>query len=69
MHIGFAPAAYHEPNQLDPENPIDPNQSNSNYSCERFMPLMTVSIAIMIVYTLQRLHNFTHMLVISSLAK
>jgi hypothetical protein len=30
---------------------------------------MTVSTAIMIVYTLQRLHNFTHRLVISSLAK
>jgi hypothetical protein len=33
------------------------------------MSLMTVSMAIMIVYTLQRLHIFTHMLVISSLAK
>jgi hypothetical protein len=33
------------------------------------MPLMTVSMAIMIVYTLQRLHNFTHRLVISLLAK
>jgi hypothetical protein len=33
------------------------------------MLLMTVSTTIMIVYTLQRLHNFTHMLVISSLAK
>jgi hypothetical protein len=33
------------------------------------MSLMTVSTAIMTVYTLQRLHNFTHMLVISSLAK
>jgi hypothetical protein len=33
------------------------------------MLLMTVSTAIMIVYTLQRLHNFTHRLVISSLAK
>jgi hypothetical protein len=33
------------------------------------MPLMIVSMAIMIVYTLQRLHNFTHRLVISSLAK
>jgi hypothetical protein len=30
---------------------------------------MTVSTAIMTVYTLQRLHNFTHRLVISSLAK
>jgi hypothetical protein len=30
---------------------------------------MTMSIAIMIVYTLQRLHNITHRLVISSLAK
>jgi hypothetical protein len=30
---------------------------------------MTVSIAIMTVYTLQWLHNFTHRLVISSLAK
>jgi hypothetical protein len=29
---------------------------------------MTVSTAIMTVYTLQRLHNFTHRLVISSLA-
>jgi hypothetical protein len=33
------------------------------------MPLMTVSTAIMTIYTLQRLHNFTHRLVISSLAK
>jgi cell division protein ZapA (FtsZ GTPase activity inhibitor) len=33
------------------------------------MSLMTVITAIMIVYTLQRLHNFTHRLVISSLAK
>ncbi len=33
------------------------------------MPLMTVSTAIMTVYTLQMLHNFTHTLVISSLAK
>jgi hypothetical protein len=33
------------------------------------MSLMTVSMAIMIDYTLQRLHNFTHTLVISSLAK
>jgi hypothetical protein len=33
------------------------------------MPLMTVSMAIMTVYTLQRLHNFTHRLVILSLAK
>jgi hypothetical protein len=32
------------------------------------MPLMTVSTT-MIVYTLQRLQNFTHRLVISSLAK
>jgi hypothetical protein len=32
------------------------------------MLLMTVSMAIMTVYTLQRLHNFTHRLVISSLA-
>jgi hypothetical protein len=31
--------------------------------------LMTVSIAMMTVYTLQRLHNFMHRLVISSLAK
>jgi hypothetical protein len=30
---------------------------------------MTLSTTIMIVYTLQRLHNFTHRLVISSLAK
>jgi hypothetical protein len=30
---------------------------------------MTMSMAIMTVYTLQRLHNFTHRLVISSLAK
>jgi hypothetical protein len=30
---------------------------------------MTVSTAIIIVYTLQRLHNFTHRLVISSLTK
>jgi hypothetical protein len=33
------------------------------------MLLMTVSTAIMTVYTLQRLHNFTHRLVISLLAK
>jgi hypothetical protein len=33
------------------------------------MSLMTVSTTIMIVYTLQRLHNFTHRLEISSLAK
>jgi hypothetical protein len=33
------------------------------------MSLMTVSTTIMIVYTLQRLHNLTHRLVISSLAK
>jgi hypothetical protein len=33
------------------------------------MSHITVSTAIMIVYTLQRLHNFTHRLVISSLAK
>jgi hypothetical protein len=33
------------------------------------MSLMTVSTAIMTIYTLQRLHNFTHRLVISSLAK
>jgi hypothetical protein len=33
------------------------------------MSLMTVSTAIMIIYTLQRLHNFTHRLVILSLAK
>jgi hypothetical protein len=30
---------------------------------------MTMSTTIMIVYTLQRMHNFTHRLVISSLAK
>jgi hypothetical protein len=30
------------------------------------MSLMTVSTAIMTVYTLQRLHNFTHRLVIPS---
>jgi hypothetical protein len=33
------------------------------------MSLMTVSTGIMTVYTLQRLHKFTHKLVISSLAK
>jgi hypothetical protein len=33
------------------------------------MSLMTMSMAVMTVYTLQRLHNFTHSLVISSLAK
>jgi hypothetical protein len=33
------------------------------------MSLMTVSTAIMIVYTLQTLHNFIHRLVISLLAK
>jgi hypothetical protein len=33
------------------------------------MLLMTVSTAIMTIYTLQRLHNFTQRLVISSLAK
>jgi hypothetical protein len=33
------------------------------------MSLMTVSTAIMTVYTLQRMHDFTHRLVISSLAK
>jgi hypothetical protein len=33
------------------------------------MLLMTVSTAIMIVYPLQMLHNFTHRLVISSLTK
>jgi hypothetical protein len=33
------------------------------------MSLMIVSTTIMTVYTLQRLHNFTHRLVISSLAK
>jgi hypothetical protein len=33
------------------------------------MSLMTVSTVIMIVYTLQRLHNFIHRLVISLLAK
>jgi hypothetical protein len=33
------------------------------------MSLMTVSMAIIIVYTLQRFHNFTHRWVISSLAK
>jgi hypothetical protein len=33
------------------------------------MSLMIMSTTIMIVYTLQRLHNFTHKLVISSLAK
>jgi hypothetical protein len=33
------------------------------------MPLMTMSMAVMTVYTLQTLHNFTHRLVISSLPK
>jgi hypothetical protein len=33
------------------------------------MSLMTMSTAIMIVYTLQMLHNFTHRLVILSLTK
>jgi hypothetical protein len=33
------------------------------------MSLMTMSTAIMTVYTLQRLHNFTHRSMISSLAK
>jgi hypothetical protein len=33
------------------------------------MSLISVSMAIMLVYTLQRFHNFTHRLVISSLAK
>jgi hypothetical protein len=33
------------------------------------MLLMTISTTIMIVYTLQSLHNFTHRLVIPSLAK
>jgi hypothetical protein len=33
------------------------------------MSLIIVSTTVMIVYTLQRLHNFTHKLMISSLAK
>jgi hypothetical protein len=33
------------------------------------MSLITMSTAIMIVYTLKMLHNFTHKLVILSLAK
>jgi hypothetical protein len=62
MHKGFTPAAYHNPDRLDPTQ-------NPNKSCERSMSLMTMSTAIMTVYTLQRLHNFTNKLVISSLAK
>jgi hypothetical protein len=50
-------------------NPGRSNPTKPNKSCERSMLLMTVSMTIMIVYTLQRLHNFTHRLVISSLAK
>jgi hypothetical protein len=46
-----------------------PKTTIPHYSCERPMSLMTVSMAIMTVYTLQMLHNFTHKLAISSLAK
>jgi hypothetical protein len=63
MHTGFAHAAYHNPDQLDP------TQTIPTKLCERSMSLMTMSTAIMTVYILQRLHNFTHRLVISSLAK
>jgi hypothetical protein len=68
MHTGFAPATYHEPDRLDLE-PVRSNPTKPNKSCERSMLLKTVSTAIMTVYTLQMLHNFTHRLVISSLAK
>jgi hypothetical protein len=68
MHTGFAPVAYHEPDWLDPTR-TRTNQPYPHKSCERSMSLMTVSTAIMTVYTLQRMHNFTHRLVISSLAK
>jgi hypothetical protein len=67
MHIGFAPDAKHEPDRLDSNlaAPTQPNPTNHvKGPC-----LTTVSTAIMIVYTMQRLHNFTHLLVISSLAK
>jgi hypothetical protein len=30
MHIGFAPAAYHEPNQLDPVTQPEPSQPYPN---------------------------------------
>ena len=68
MHPGFTPAAYHNPDRLDPTQTRLPTR-NPNYSSERSMSLMTMSTAIMTVYTLQRLHNFTYRLVISSLAK
>jgi hypothetical protein len=68
MHTGVALAAYNEPNKLD-SNPIDPTQPKPQLTVWKVNVALTVSTAIMIVYTLQRLHNFTHRLVISSLAK
>jgi hypothetical protein len=68
MHTCSTSAAYHEPTQLDSNltNPTQPNPTNRGKGpC----PLMIVSMAITTVDTLQRLHNFTHRLVISSLAK
>jgi hypothetical protein len=67
MHTSFTPAAYHEPNRLD-SNPTDPTQPN---------PLIMWKVHVAHdhehgchdSYTLQRLHNFIHRLVISSLAK
>jgi hypothetical protein len=66
MHTGFVPASYHEPDRLDPTRTIP---TKPQLIVWKVQPLMTMSTAIMTVYSLQRLHNFTHRLVISSLAK
>jgi hypothetical protein len=55
------------------DHPSEPPDGSELFSLAHhskgFEKLMTVSTAIMTIYTRQRLHNFTHRLVISSLAK
>jgi hypothetical protein len=56
-------AAYYEPDRLD-SNLADPTQPNPTNRMKG-----PYHSAITTIYTLQRLHNITHRLVISSLAK
>jgi hypothetical protein len=65
-HTSFAPDAYHELDWLDPTQTIP---TKPQLIVWKVHALKTVSTAILIVYTLKRLHNFTHRLVTSSLAK
>jgi hypothetical protein len=68
MHTGFAPAAYHEPDRLDPTRTVPTNHIPIN--CVKGPCCSWPWARLSWQFTLlQRLHNFTHRLVISSLAK